>query len=269
MALADNDNDWNMKIPIEPTPCLVLVKNISSKTQESTIKDFFSFCGVIKTFEMKKSKDDDHQVAIVYFEKESAAKTATLLSQAVVDDSSIEVEPYFNTAMEAADTTTTTATTTTTTSTEITKETALSEQENKSASRIMAELLAYGYVLTDSVIAKGAEFDEKHHTSTRVNGYLNKMGINLDNLNQKWHQGYSAKEKDDNSNNRRAFTNSSMQNLMNSRASLKFQGFASKIANKVSNVHEEAKRIAAEKKDKSSPGPIRNDDHTSTTATNK
>jgi RNA recognition motif-containing protein len=75
-------NKWNINIPQEPSTCLVLIKNISPETKEATIKDFFSFCGVIKEFEIKlDSTDEQHQIAIVYFEKESAAKTATLLSQ--------------------------------------------------------------------------------------------------------------------------------------------------------------------------------------------
>lgn len=75
-------NTWSIDIPKEPSLCIVLIKNISLETKEATIKDFFSFCGVIKAFEMKvDARDDKHQIAIVYFEKESAAKTATLLSQ--------------------------------------------------------------------------------------------------------------------------------------------------------------------------------------------
>lgn len=71
---------WTIDIPTEPAANIVLIKNISLETNEATIKDFFSFCGIIKAFEMKKD-EQQHQVAIVYFEKESAAKTATLLSQ--------------------------------------------------------------------------------------------------------------------------------------------------------------------------------------------
>jgi RNA recognition motif-containing protein len=75
-------NTWIIDIPNEPTANIVLIKNISFETKEATIKDFFSFCGTIKAFEMKVDEHDEkHQVAIVYFEKESAAKTATLLSQ--------------------------------------------------------------------------------------------------------------------------------------------------------------------------------------------
>jgi hypothetical protein len=76
---------WSVDIPTEPTPNVVLVKHIALATQEVTIKDFFSFCGVIKAFEMKRDAyDEQHQVALVYFEQEAAAKTATLLSQGTI-----------------------------------------------------------------------------------------------------------------------------------------------------------------------------------------
>lgn len=78
-----NTTTWTtVDIPAEPNACIVLIKNISTETKEATIKDFFSFCGVITAFEMKRDEQDgQHQIAIVIFEKESAAKTATLLSQ--------------------------------------------------------------------------------------------------------------------------------------------------------------------------------------------
>lgn len=81
-----NTTTWTtVDIPAEPNACIVLIKNISTETKEATIKDFFSFCGVIKAFEMKLDEQDgQHQIAIVIFEKESASKTATLLSQGML-----------------------------------------------------------------------------------------------------------------------------------------------------------------------------------------
>ncbi|GAN02338.1 actin cytoskeleton protein [Mucor ambiguus] len=253
------DNQWSINIPAEPTSQLVLVKNISLETQEATIKDFFSFCGIITAFEMKRDiHDEKHHIALIMFEKDSAAKTATLLSQAVVDDSPIEVEPYFK-QVPAAENITTPV------SRDAQQKQQQQPQESKSVSHVMAELLASGYVLTESVVNKGAEFDEKHGVSTRVNGYLNKMGLSMTQLNQKFHSSSNLKDKsapvaavpaDSTANGSDTPTTtttaspapSRMQNLMNSRASLKVQGFASRMAGKVSTVHEEAKRIAAEKK---------------------
>jgi hypothetical protein len=131
------------------------------------------------------------------------------------------------------------------------------QKPQQSVSQVMAQLLASGYVLTESVINKGAEFDKQHGVSTKVNGYLNKVGINLTNLNSRFHgssgksSGTSTATTDDN-NDTQARSNtqhqpSRMQNIMKSRAGLKVQGIASSVANKVSNVHEEAKRLAVSK----------------------
>lgn len=85
MTTVEPTYNWSIDIPVEPTPNIVLVRKISLVTQEATIKDFFSFCGIIKAFEMKRDEyDEQHQVALVYFEQEAAAKTATLLSQGTI-----------------------------------------------------------------------------------------------------------------------------------------------------------------------------------------
>ncbi|KAL0138992.1 hypothetical protein V8B55DRAFT_1519815 [Mucor lusitanicus] len=253
------DNQWSIVIPAEPSSQLVLVKNISLETQEATIKDFFSFCGIITAFEMKRdTQGEKHQIALIMFEKDSAAKTATLLSQAVVDDSPIQVEPFFKQVPTAENITTPVARD----AQQQQQQQQQQSQESKSVSHVMAELLASGYILTESVVNKGAEFDEKHGVSTRVNGYLTKMGLGMTQLNQKFHSSSNLKEKSVpvavaavpvDASTTTATTAASpapsrMQNLMNSRASLKVQGFASRMAGKVSTVHEEAKRIAAEKK---------------------
>ncbi|CEG81992.1 hypothetical protein RMATCC62417_16124 [Rhizopus microsporus] len=74
-------NKWSIAIPETPSPNYVIVKNISLQSTEQTVKEFFLFCGKIKEFELKIDQDDDkHQIALIHFERESAAKTATLLS---------------------------------------------------------------------------------------------------------------------------------------------------------------------------------------------
>lgn len=110
----------------------------------------------------------------------------------------------------------------------------------------MSELLASGYVLTDNVIAKGVEFDEKH------GGYFNKMSSYFkSHLHQKFSSNGSTNNEDSAQIvNREATTtsnNSRMQSIKNSRAGVKIHGYASRFANKVTQVHEDAKRIAAAK----------------------
>ncbi|KAI9356350.1 hypothetical protein BD770DRAFT_411272 [Pilaira anomala] len=250
--------EWNIQLPTEPTANIVLIKNISGQTQEATIKDFFSFCGQIQAFEMRKTNDNELQEAIVYFEQESAAKTATLLSQAVVDDSPIFVEPYFKVIKEPIVRGGTDDTV------------AEQKQENKPVSHVMTELLASGYVLTESVLAKGIEFDEKHGVSTRMSGYLNKVGINLNRFgsstttaaatttppNEDLTRSNSAPASTTVASSSSSTNPTRMQSLLKSKAGLRVQGIASRMADKVTNVHEEAKRIAADKKNHGKEGGI-------------
>ncbi|KAI8637761.1 hypothetical protein BD408DRAFT_486011 [Parasitella parasitica] len=252
------ENQWTISIPAEPTARLVFARNISLETQEATIKDFFSFCGIISAFEMKKDVEDEkHQIALILFEKEAAAKTATLLSQAVVDDSPIDVKPYFKQTPVAGGVMATGSANAEQQQQQ--QQQRKQSQESKSASHVMAELLASGYVLTESVVMKGVEFDEKHGVSSRVNGYLTKMGVSYTQLNQKIRGASSEKnvaadtavsppEDTVDTSLSSAPASSRMQSLKNSRAGLRVQGLASRVAGKVSSVHEEAKRIATEKK---------------------
>ena len=122
------------------------------------------------------------------------------------------------------------------------------QQESKSVSHVMAELLASGYVVTESVLNKGADFDAKHGVSTTVNGYLGKMGINLTQLNQKLYSATSTGPETTNSSSRATNTPPSrMQSLLSSKAGLTVQGIATRVVGTVSTVHEEAKRIAVSK----------------------
>ncbi|KAG2206020.1 hypothetical protein INT47_005338 [Mucor saturninus] len=200
---------WSLVVPEEATTA-VLVHSISPQTTQETIRDFFSFCGIIKGFEMNSQK------ALVYFEQESAAKTAILLSGAVVDDCPIVVEPYHKAGVVEPITTIKAGV-----EEPITPTTA--PVANKSVSHVMAELLASGYILTEPVVAKGVAFDEKHGVSTRVTGYFNKVKSQLG------HQQQTTKSV------------GKAHSLFSSKT-------LGSITAKVSNVHAEAKRIAAEKK---------------------
>lgn len=154
-----------------------------------------------------------------------------------MDDSAIQVEPYFKDASPESK------------EPVVVTDQQAPPQEVKSVSRVMSELLASGYVLTDSVLAKGAEFDGRHNVSTRVNGYLNKIGVDVGRINQKFQRSSTATETENNATTTDKSINnnnstSRMHNLMNSRAGLKVHGLASRVAGKVSSVHEEAKKIA-------------------------
>lgn len=226
--------NWTTPIPSEPTPTLVHVKNLSLNTSEKTARDFFEFCGKIKTFELQPSADGKHQEALILFERESAAKTAVLLSNALIDESHITVESYFPSTGEPQ------------------KEHAVDDhtQEAKPKSNIMAEILASGYVLTDNVVAKGVEFDSKYAFTKRIQDYLTKLSSTAQQLDDKYKVSDKATEVDNKYNiqQRTKTTAETAQNkaheLLQTETGQKVSTFADQIMKQVQAVHNEALRIA-------------------------
>jgi hypothetical protein len=60
------------------------------------VKEFFSFCGKITQFQMKLTPSGDSYEAVLAFEKDSSARTAKMLSNAVIGEKSIQVRALFS-----------------------------------------------------------------------------------------------------------------------------------------------------------------------------
>eukprot|EP01116_Phalansterium_solitarium_P018702 TRINITY_DN5050_c0_g1_i1.p2 TRINITY_DN5050_c0_g1~~TRINITY_DN5050_c0_g1_i1.p2 ORF type:complete len:284 (-),score=101.05 TRINITY_DN5050_c0_g1_i1:608-1459(-) len=133
----------------------VFVSNVSPNATEKTVSDFFSFCGKITKLYLKQDEGRNTKSAIVQFETESAAKTALLLSNALIVDLPIAVVPYSQAAVtaplapaaEPADITT--------------RDFGVPD-EQRSKTSVIVSLLAAGYVVGEDAIQKAKEFDEKH-----------------------------------------------------------------------------------------------------------
>jgi RNA recognition motif. (a.k.a. RRM, RBD, or RNP domain) len=226
--------NWTTPIPTEPTPTLVHAKNLSLTTSEKTARDFFEFCGKIKSFELQPSADGKHQEALIQFERESAAKTAVLLSNALIDESHITVDSYFPSTTEHVSSHHDDDTT----------------QESKPKSNIMAEILASGYVLTDNVVAKGVEFDSKYAFTKRIQDYLAKLTATAQQLDDKYKVSDKATEVDSKlgiqqrTKTTAETAQTKAQELMQTETGQKVQTFADQIMNQVGAVHREALRIA-------------------------
>ncbi|RUS13409.1 hypothetical protein BC937DRAFT_95376 [Endogone sp. FLAS-F59071] len=246
-------------IPAEPIPNLVVVKSIAPTSSEKTVKDFFLFCGKIKDFELQKDENGEYQVALVYFERESAAKTAILLTngtpnfalyriQAVIDDSNITVEPYFKDAV----------------STTVDEPAAPTTQDGKTVTNVIAEILASGYKLQDQIIAKGLEYDSKYGVTSIVQTYFARIQENcmpyIKAVDEKYHVydtvtakateldvKYRLQEKAQTAAQQAQAT---AQNALATPAGQRVQDFANQTLAQIAAVHAEAKRIAAEKKAK-------------------
>jgi len=142
---------------------VVKVTGISSQTSEKEVRDFFSFCGKISDLSVS-SESDDTKSAKVTFEKETAAKTALLLDNTTLGPASVHV------TSESAGTTST--------SSKGAEEHDGHDvsQEDKPRARILAEYLAHGYLISDSVIEKGLALDKQHGISERFTTTL--LGFN-------------------------------------------------------------------------------------------
>jgi len=142
----------------------VIVTNVSPSATEKTVSDFFSFCGKIVSMKLTNEEGRATKSAVVQFETESAAKTALLLSNALIVDLPIAVVPY---SEEAASSSTTAAggveSSSSTSADDIRTREFNVPDEHRSKTSVIVSLIAAGYVLGEESIQKAKEFDEKHN----------------------------------------------------------------------------------------------------------
>ncbi|KAK6353101.1 hypothetical protein TWF696_005091 [Orbilia brochopaga] len=140
----------------------VHVANISPKTSEKEIRDFFSFCGKIKDLSVTPSSaaPDSNLSATITFEQPSAARTALLLDNTQLTGTAIQVS-----AAASLDDLTHESDATAAHDADI-------AQEDKPRTAILAEYLAHGYVLGDKILQRGIEFDDKNGISARFKKFL-------------------------------------------------------------------------------------------------
>jgi len=143
----------------------VHVKGISHQTSNKEVQDFFSFCGKITSLSVTPTSGapDASKSATVTFEKETAAKTALLLDNTQLGPSQVHVTTAPSIGDLAANVPSATATQT---------HHEDIEQEDKPRSRIIAEYLAHGYVISDSAIQAAIALDNKHGFSSRFTAAL-------------------------------------------------------------------------------------------------
>ncbi|KAK3897700.1 hypothetical protein C8A05DRAFT_38729 [Staphylotrichum tortipilum] len=142
----------------------VYVTNIGVKTDDKEIKDFFSFCGKISSIEITPSADDTKS-ATVTFDKETASRTALLLNHTKLGGNEITVTaphpPSSSTPTPPED--------------RANDPNPQLTQEEKPRSRILAELLAHGYVVADQGLQHAITLDEQHNLSSRFTSTLRQL----------------------------------------------------------------------------------------------
>lgn len=165
----------------------VCVSNISPSANEKTVTDFFSFCGRITQLLLKKEEGKDTSAAIVEFETESAAKTALLLTNALIVDRPINVNPFVRIATPIA-----------APQTVVVDQSKITQRdfgnvpdENRSKTSVIASLLAAGYTLANDALDEAKEYDEKHNISLRAKVAVDQLLVKAHEIDV--HYGISEK----------------------------------------------------------------------------
>jgi len=238
----------------------VIVTDISDKASEKTVKDFFLFCGKIREFELIKEESSDKQIAYVTFERDTAAKTALMLTNAVIGDSQITVKSADDATCGSDDPSDDTL-----------------GQEDKPKAAIFAEILAAGYSLQDAIIEKGIEFDAKYGVSDVFKQYLAQVQANrtfdfVKNFDQKYSVTESVTTRATDINNKYSVYDNAkyvigqaqdkVNNFLDTPTGKKIVEYLCCTQKQVSDVQAWARKIANEKKSDRDYNPVPSHSHT-------
>ncbi|PYI21978.1 actin cytoskeleton protein [Aspergillus violaceofuscus CBS 115571] len=223
----------------------VHVEGIAPATTDKEVQDFFSFCGKITSISVTPVSGEEgaQKSATVTFEKEAAAKTALLLDHTQLGTSVVHVKAAHSlddiagdhaaSASEAKD-----------------EHDHDLEQEDKPRSRIAAEYLAQGYVLSDTAIQKAIALDQKH-------GFTSRFTNALANFDKKYNATDKAKGLDENykisekaSSGWRGL-HSYFEKALETPSGRKLRDFYAQTDKQVRDIHNEARRLADLKSGKS------------------
>ncbi|RKP13583.1 hypothetical protein BJ684DRAFT_9859, partial [Piptocephalis cylindrospora] len=144
----------------------VHVTDIAKDASEDKVREFFLFCGKIQKFELKDASNEKTKEALILFDKESAAKTATMLSNAVINEQQITVQYYFDQFHSAS----ATAEHDDAANADARGSNAGS-QEEKPKTGIVTEVVAAGYGLQHSILSHAKEWDARYGVAERLQAY--------------------------------------------------------------------------------------------------
>jgi len=131
----------------------VHVSNLSDTTTQKNLSDFFTFCGRIASIDF----DATTKSATIHFENSSAAKTALMLNGGTLDGSAIAVTSEVEHEDAHSD--------------DHHDETRPIQQTDKPRAAIAAEYLAKGYQLSDNILQRAIDMDQKQGISQRFLAY--------------------------------------------------------------------------------------------------
>jgi len=221
-------------------PATVHVSGIAAGTSERDVSSFFSFCGTVNSITLTPSSGaaDAPLSATITFERESAAKTAVLL-----DGTSLNEKPLTVTAAHNIDDI---AGSHLAPSGDIGPDGEIL-QENKPRTAVMAEYLAAGYTIGDSVLQKGIDFDRKTSFTSKFASYVTNAFNAVD---SKVHVTEKAKAADSQYHLTQKAANATaglqryFEHALDTGPAQKVRDFYHAGAVHVLDIHNEAKRLA-------------------------
>eukprot|EP01103_Thecamoeba_quadrilineata_P020016 TRINITY_DN8388_c0_g1_i1.p1 TRINITY_DN8388_c0_g1~~TRINITY_DN8388_c0_g1_i1.p1 ORF type:complete len:271 (-),score=53.69 TRINITY_DN8388_c0_g1_i1:82-894(-) len=148
---------------LKTTEYTVFVSHISPTATPQHISDFFNFCGTVKNISLNLVPNHDGQ-AIVTFETEEAAKTALLLTNALIEDRPITVESYDPENKEHQLPIPQQHSTDRVVQSDIPSDTTTEQK----TTGVIAPILAAGYQLGNDALSKIKEIDEKNNISKNI-----------------------------------------------------------------------------------------------------
>jgi len=226
----------------------VNVSGIAPTTTEAHLNEFFTFCGKISSIDYSKEKGS----AVIHFEKPSAAKTALMLHGGILDGANLSVTTDVAHHDEE----------------EPLKEGVSLEQSDKPRAGIAAEYLAKGYVLSDNILERAIEIDNKQGISKRFLAYFHSLDTSLgartlgrdQTISGKVHSTVTAATQQARTvDEQRGFSKTAHDyyaRAISSPIGQKVRSFYTTTSKQVLDIHEEARRIAAGHK---SPTPATGD----------
>jgi hypothetical protein len=214
----------------------VHVKGISSQTSEKEVQDFFSFCGKISSISVNSDSEDANasKSAQVTFEKETAAKTALLLDNTQLGAAQVQVTMADSMHPDHAEKV-------------MAGEEGTGEnitQEDKPRSRIVAEYLAHGYVISDKAIERAISLDQQHGVSNRFMTTLtnldSKYGVSQKTVQMDQKYGVSERAQQG-----WLGLSSYFEKAANTPTGQRVRDFYNSGSKQVMDVHNEAKHLAS------------------------
>ncbi|KAF5382702.1 hypothetical protein D9615_002819 [Tricholomella constricta] len=211
----------------------VNVSGISPSTTEAQLHDFFT---------IDRIETPEKSTAVIHFEKSSAAKTALMLNGGTLDGATLSVTSDVAHQDE-----------------EKTSKDPL-DQSDKPRAGIAAEYLAKGYVLSDHILERAIEMDNKQGISKRFLNYFHSLDTSLgartlgpdQTISGKVQEtvtaaAQQAKTVDEQKGISKAATDYYTRAIA-SPLGQKVRSFYTSTSKQVQDIHEEARRIAEQHK---------------------